>query len=149
MKIIFSILILLFFNSCNSVDSNSNDRFSIQTENVFYKLDTTQSILTTFTNNLGMEVKIYNSSCGGPYFIIERYDGKNWSLFAEHPICERLPATPVKLINGRNVSLCVNISLMHNIVAGVFRMKFEIKRSTDNITIEDQFLYSNQFSFVQ
>jgi hypothetical protein len=149
MKTILSILILLFLYSCNSVDSNSNDRFSIQTENVFYKLDNTQSILTTFTNNLGIEVKIYNSSCGGPYFIIEKYDGKNWSLFAEHPICERLPATPIKLANGGNVSIGVNISLMHNIVAGVFRMKFEVKRSTDNITIEDKYLYSNQFSFVQ
>lgn len=149
MKTLIVVVIVLLFHSCNSVDSNSSAGFSIQTEKPSYTVGNTTFIQTTFTNNLGKEIKIYNSSCGGPYFIIEKYDGKNWSLFEGQPICERLPAEPIKLADGKQIEIAVNISLMTTIVSGLYRMKFQIKESANNVMVEDKYLYSNQFYFVQ
>jgi hypothetical protein len=107
------------------------------------------SISTNFTNNLGKEVKIYNTSCGGPYFSLEKYDGRNWILFRELPICEILPAEPIRLADGKSIIVNVNSSLMQNIVVGLYKMKFEIRGSAEKQTIEDKYLYSNQFYFEQ
>jgi hypothetical protein len=146
MKIVFSVLLLLFIYSCDSVDS-SIDNFSIRTERLAYKVNNTTSILTTFKNNIGTEVKIYNSSCGGPNFLIEKYDEGNWILFIQLPICDRIPDEPIKLNDGDEITININLSLIQNIDVGLFRMKFEIR--ADNKIIDDKFLHSNQFTFVQ
>ena len=149
MKALFPVLLLLFFYSCNSVDSNSGNGFSIQTEKQFYSVDSTTSISTIFTNNLGREVKIYNSSCGCPIYTLEKYNGINWVLFRELPMCERLPAKPISLNDGEHIQINVNIRLMINLDIGFCRMKFDIKNGVDNTMIENKYLYSNQFSFIQ
>ena len=149
MKILILLIAVLSYLSCNTVDSNISDGFYIRTEKILYRLNNTPSIQTSFKNNLGVEVKIINSSCGGLYFIIEKYVGKNWILFSELPICERLPEEPIKLADESTISIKINISLISNLDVGKFRMKFHILESTNNRLIENKYLYSNQFSLLE
>jgi len=137
MKILFLTLMVMFYVSGSAVDSNSNGRFTLRTEEVIYNLNNTTCILTTFNNNLGVEVIIINSSCGGPHIIIEKYDEKNWGLYSEHPICEKLPEEPINLADGKMTERKINISLMTNPDEGLFRMKFQIQDISNNLLIDD------------
>ena len=94
---IFSIFVMtLLFHSCSLFDTDSPKDFSIKTEKTSYIIDSTTIIVTTFTNNLDNEVKIYNSSCGGPSFVVEKNNDQNWNLFGGQPVCDRIPDEPIK-----------------------------------------------------
>jgi len=129
MKALSILAIIPLLLSCNLSDTDSAKVFSIKTEKSTYLIDSTTVILTIFTNDLDNEVKIYSASCGGPSFIVEKNDGKDWNLFGEQLICDQMPYEPISLADGNQIKLEVRIILNSPFETGLYRMKFEIKES--------------------
>lgn len=149
MKTVFALFFFVIIRSCNSVDSEPSPNFSIITDSASYSVLNKLSVKATFTNNLGLDVSIYNAGCGFPNFILEKLENEQW-VEAGGPVCVALAVAPTKLQNGKSVEAMVGMYVENEIGSGIYRMKFSIgKGENHNEPIESKYLFSNSFQIIK
>ena len=149
MKPILVLVVVVLLQACNSVNENSNSGFTIKTEKSSFTIQNQFSSKTLFINNLGKDVSILNSSCGGPLFTLEKYENDKWITAAEQPFCDAIPSEPLKVMNGKEINLVVSIEVATTSLSGQYRMKFNIIQSSENDLLDEKYLLSNSFQIIK
>ena len=148
MKTLFVIVLATILQSCNLLNSEPEKNVSIKTESESITVNDRLSVKTTFTNNLGKEISVMNAGCNFPDFTLERLMNNKWTIVG-FPICVAIAVAPTKVENGKSYDATVSMYAENYLVSGTYRMKFSIRDKDYGESIDERYLYSNQFKIVR
>ncbi|HSW54641.1 MAG TPA: hypothetical protein VLH59_06080 [Ignavibacteriaceae bacterium] len=144
--ILLSNICLIAFVSCDLLNPDSNQNFSITTERNSYTVQDKFTAKVLFENNLNSSVSLQYSGCDMPNFILEKLVENEW-ITADAPLCIAIVIPPREIKSGRIFVASVKLLyLSETNKSGTYRFSFDIRQKAYGKSIDSAYLYSNSFT---
>jgi hypothetical protein len=141
------ILFPVVINGCISDPFESDREVDIITNNSVYLLTDELKIKVNFKNYLSRDIRILNSGCSFPSFILEKKVENNWQEVYS-PICPEIPVEPTILESGKIFTAEIRIhtpDIQSDNPQGEYRLSFDLIEKNSNNRLPEKFAYSNEF----
>ena len=145
------ILFPVFVNDCITDPFESERDVDIITDNSSYKFADIIKIKVSFKNNLLRDIRIVNTGCFVPFFILEKKIDNNWEQVYT-PTCNALYVEPINVGIGESFTAEINIQtsgIQTENPLGEYRLYFNLMEKGNNKMLQDKYLYSNVFRITE
>jgi len=141
------ILFPVVINGCITDPFESERDVDIITDSSAYILTNELKIKVSFKNHLSRDVRILNSGCLLPSFILEKKIENSWQQIYS-PTCIALFVEPTGLEGGKTFTAELNIhtpDFQSDNLVGEYRLNFDLIEKDNNNRLPEKYLYSNVF----
>ena len=145
------ILFPVFVNDCITDPFESERDVDIITDNSSYIFADEIKIKVSFKNNLLRDIRIVNTGCFVPFFILEKKIDNNWEQVYT-PTCNALYVEPINVGSGESFTAEINIQtsdIQNENPFGEYRLYFDLMEKGNNKMLQDKYLYSNVFRITE
>jgi len=125
----------------------SEKEVEIITDNSQYPLKDELKIKIEVKNHLSRNIRIVNSGCSFPFFILEKKIENSWQQIYS-PTCIALFVEPTGLEGGKTFTAELNIhtpDFQSDNLVGEYRLNFDLIEKDNNNRLPEKYLYSNVF----